>query len=111
MCKELKKSLKELRKLVKGYHTSGKALYHACGGELFPCDGLAMAVLDRSLNIVEGFLLLVPKHGYICGAALLRMPLDNVLRFHGVLYTPDPHDTAADIINGTSLRNTECCCL
>jgi len=104
MCKELKKSLKELRSLRKRYRTAGQALYDACAGELFPCDGLAMAVLDRSLNIAEGFLLLMPKHGYICAAALLRMQLDNVLRFHGVLSTSDPHDTAVEIINGVSLR-------
>jgi hypothetical protein len=104
MCKELKKSLKELRSLRKRYVAAGQALYDACGGELFPCDGLAMAVLDRSLNIAEGFLLLMPKHGYICAEALLRMQLDNVLRFHGVLSTSDPHDTAVEIINGVSLR-------
>jgi len=83
MCKELKKSLKELSSLRKRYVAAGQALYHARGGELFPCDGLAMAVLDRSLNI----LLLMPKHGYICAAALLRMQLDSALRFHGVLST------------------------
>lgn len=104
MANEVRKSLTELRKLLEGYRTSGKALYDTCGGELFPCDGLAMAVLDRSLNIAEGFLLLMPRHGYICAAALLRMQLDNVLRFHGVLSTADPHDTANSVINGTALR-------
>lgn len=104
MANEVRKSLTRLRKVLKGYHTSGKAMYESCGGELFPCDGLAMAVLDRSLNIAEGFLLLMPKHGYICAAALLRMQLDNILRFHGVLSTADPHSTADSLINGTSLR-------
>jgi len=104
MANEVRKSLAALRQLLKRYHTTGKALYDACGGELFPCDGLAMAVLDRSLNIAEGFLLLLPKHGYICAAALLRMQLDNVLRFHGVLSTVDPHETANSVSNGVSLR-------
>jgi hypothetical protein len=104
MANEVRKSLSELRKLIKGYRTSGQELYDACGGELFPCDGLAMAVLDRSLNIAEGFLLLMPKHGYICVAALLRMQLDNVLRLHGVIRTADPHGIAQSVIDGTSMR-------
>ncbi len=104
MAKAINRAFSGLRELVKRHRRTGQALYDSCAGHLFPVDGLAMAVLDRSLNLAEGFLLLMPKHGFICAAALLRLQLDNVLRFHGVLNCVDPHDTAARIISGISIR-------
>jgi hypothetical protein len=82
----------------------GKELFNACGGELFPCDALAYAVLERSLNLLKGFHLLLSNGGYTSGFGLLRMQLDNVLRFHGVVKSADPHAVANSIIHGVSLR-------
>jgi hypothetical protein len=83
----------------------GQALYDACAGDLFPCDMLAMAVLDRSVNLLGGFLVLMRNHGYTTGAALLRMQLDNVLRLHGVIAaTSDPHGVAEQVFGGTHVR-------
>jgi hypothetical protein len=96
--------LSEAEGLMERYRSTGQVLYDACAGELFPCDGLAMAVLDRSLNVLNSFVLLLRNHGYICGAALLRMQLDNVLRLNGVITSQDPHGIAAQIWSGTSLR-------
>lgn len=97
--------LAELEALSDRHGERGSAIFAACHGTLFPCDGLAYAVLDRSLNLLKGFCLLLRNRGYTCGAALLRMQLDNLLRFHGVVTTTDPHGTASDVINGTPLKN------
>lgn len=101
---DLEQLLTETRALSERHREVGAALYQACSGVLFPCDGLAMTVLDRSLNLVEGFLLLLPNHGYICSAALLRMQLDNILRLGGVTGSHDPHGVAESVIGGTELR-------
>ncbi|HEY9146647.1 hypothetical protein [Thiobacillus sp.] len=82
----------------------GKELFSACTGELFPCDALGFAVLERSLNLLKGFHLLLSNGGYTPGVGLLRMQLDNVLRFHGIVKSADPHDTANLIFHGVSLR-------
>ena len=79
-------------------------LFKACDGELFPCDGLAFAVLERSLCLLNGFHLLLSNGGYTPGVGLLRMQLDNVLRFHGVIKCADPHAVANSIFHGVSLR-------
>ena len=94
----------ELEALSEAHGERGGAIFAACHGTLFPCDGLAYAVLDRSLNLLKGFCLLLRNGGYTSGAALLRMQLDNVLRFHGVVTTTDPHGIASDVINGTPLN-------
>ncbi|WP_457417601.1 hypothetical protein [Roseateles sp. P5_E7] len=83
---------------------AGKAVFNACGTSVFPCDALALAVLERSLGLIKGFQLLARNGCYTAAVALLRMQLDNALRLHGVASTADPHDTACQIVNGTPLR-------
>jgi hypothetical protein len=82
----------------------GQLLYDACNRNLFPCDGLAMGVLDRSLNILSGFTRLIRNNGYICAVALLRLQLDNILRFYGVVIASgDPHGVADQMFHGAEL--------
>lgn len=94
----------ELEALAIFHGNNGSALFQACEASLFPCDALAYSVLERSLNLLKGFCLLLRNGGYTCGAALLRMQLDNVLRLHGVVTTSDPHGIANEMINGKALR-------
>jgi hypothetical protein len=96
--------MKSVEELEERHRTVGAALFEKCGRNLFPCDQLAMVVLDRSLNTVAGFVLLLKNHGYICGVALLRMQLDNILRFHGVVKSGDAHGAASSVSSGTQLR-------
>jgi len=72
-------------------------------GKVFPCDCLYLSVLNRSLELYQDFSLLRKKNSYGTCIALLRMQLDNVLRFYGILITKDPHHYANDMINGTRL--------
>jgi hypothetical protein len=94
----------DLQALFDAHGETGKSIFDACRGQLFPADGFAYAVLERSLNLLKGFCVLLSNGGYTCGAALLRMQLDNILRFHGVMKTADPHGTAWAVISGTPLR-------
>jgi hypothetical protein len=96
--------LKLVEELQERHQTVGAALFEKCEGNLFPCDQLAMVLLDRSLNTVAGFVLLLKNHGYICGVGLLRMQLDNILRFHGVVKSGDAHGVAEKVCSGTPLR-------
>jgi hypothetical protein len=96
--------LTALAELSDPHGERGQELFNACNAELFPCDALAFAVLERSLNLLKGFRLLLLHGGYTTGVGLLRMQLDNVLRFHGVVTSADPHGIANEIINGVQLR-------
>ena len=82
---------------------AGNALFEACTAELFPCDVLAYAVLERSLNLIKGFRLILENGGYSSAIGLLRMQLDNILRFNGIVMAEAPHDVANKVIHGTSL--------
>jgi len=81
----------------------GKKLIALSNGKIFPCDAFYLSVLNRSLELFDGFLLLVKNGKYGCCMAMLRMQLDNILRFNGILLTEDQHETSYKILNGTPL--------
>lgn len=104
---EVNKTIAELEELRNKHEDAGKRLFKVTNGTLFPCDAMYFSVLNRSLELFDGFVLLMNNNNYGCGMALLRMQLDNVLRFYGVLHTVDPHATARAMLNGTKLSTVK----
>jgi hypothetical protein len=97
-------SLVNLRSLHK---ERGTELFCSSSGKLFPCDGLAFGVLNRSMQLMKSFDLLLANDCYSSCAGILRMQLDNVLRFHGVLRAKDPHEVANSVLNGIAIRKID----
>lgn len=73
--------------------------------QLFPAHILYLSVLSRSLEQLEGFLLLFRAKQYGNCIALLRMQMDSIMRFYGVMRAKDIHDTAERLCNGDRLAN------
>jgi hypothetical protein len=90
--------------LLPMHEEAGRALFAACGAELLPCDLIAFAMLNRSVALIKGFEQITSSGGYMCAVGILRMQLDNLLRFNGIALTADPHETAAKIYAGEELR-------
>ena len=105
MQKEIGTSFTKLVELRDQHDSVGKSLMDQCSGKLYPCDGLYFAILNRSLELFDGVVLLLEQGNYGCCMALLRLQLDNVLRFYGVLSTNDPHSTANKVLNGEKLSS------
>ncbi|HEY9685407.1 MAG TPA: hypothetical protein V6C52_00380 [Coleofasciculaceae cyanobacterium] len=80
------------------------AIYKANNGTLDSVDLLATAVLNRSMALISGFITLVRNQNFLCAAALLRMQLDNLLRFSAIHHVDNPHDLADEILRGAPLR-------
>lgn len=98
-------AIDELEQLRDKHGEAGTQLIAISGGKLFPCHALYLSILNRSLELFDGFILLTKNNNYGCCMALLRLQLDNVLRFLGVLHTKDIHETANEIFNGTKLSS------
>lgn len=96
-------ALSRLEAIRDNHNLLGKNIFALSNGKLFPCDALYLSVLNRSLELFDGFLLLAKNGMYGCSMAVLRLQLNNILRFHGVLLTEDPHETSNGIYNGTPL--------
>lgn len=102
---ELNTAIGDLEALSDKHGVIGKQLFDKCEASLYPADSAALAVLNRSMSLIKGFILLVSNGGYIPAVGLLRMQLDNILRFHGISSSADPHDIANKVANGVPLRN------
>ena len=100
----LQRELEELEELANPLLEAGRALMDKCQESIFPCDALGLTVLARAVNIYNGFKLLISGKNYECAASLLRLNLDNILRFYGVTTCDDPHQIADEMLSGTPLR-------
>ncbi len=94
-------NLNDLRPL---HEEAGKSLLSKCCKDIFPCDLIALTVLNRSVVLIKGFVQITASGGYMCAAGILRMQLDNLLRFNGIALMADPHEIATKIYEGQELR-------
>ena len=82
----------------------GTALMKADNGSFYPVDMLAIAVINRATSIISGYLLLVKGENFLCAGALVRMHLDNLLRFSSIHHVITPHQLALEILKGAKLN-------
>ncbi|MFH1904977.1 MAG: hypothetical protein ABIK53_05600 [bacterium] len=73
-------------------------------GACFAMDLFAGAVLKRSMSIISGFVMLIKAKNYICAAPLVRLQLDNLLRFSAAYIVEDPDKLATDVLKGIPIE-------
>ncbi len=71
--------------------------------ELYPLDFLALAVLNRSLCLVSAFAMLIEARNLIAAAPLIRLQLDNALRFFASTLVDQPHEFAMKVLGGARI--------
>src|SRR5437899_1352505 len=96
--------LKNLRASEPLHLEVGLQMMKAADGAVFPVDLLAWAALNRSANLVPGFASLVEAWNLIAAAPLLRLQIDNCLRFYGVYIVSKPHEFAGAVLKGEQVR-------
>lgn len=101
----LNKSVKYLKDYHNDHLTLFKKMMNANDGNLFPLDIVASGVMKRSLNLISGFCLLIENHNLLCAAPLLRLQIDNVLRFSAAWLVENPHDFANKIMDGVPVKD------
>lgn len=97
-------SINNLRAITDEHQTMGAKIMRADSGNMFPLDILAISVLNRSLCLLTGFCDLVEKKNFIAAAPLLRLQLDNLLRFQGAWLSENPHTFSEEVLKGTHIR-------
>jgi hypothetical protein len=70
---------------------------------LYPLDFLAFAVLNRSLCLTSGFVTLIGANNLTAAAPLVRLQLDNALRFFASTLVDEPHAFAMKVLGGTRI--------
>ena len=82
----------------------GLQMFKAYGGTLYGLDMLAIGALKRSMAHCAGFTRLLEDSNFICAASILRLQLDNALRFYAAFLVDKPHDFATAVLAGTPVR-------
>ena len=94
-----------LKESKKTHLNIAEKMLKADNSALYPLDLLAVAVFKRSLSLIRGFTTLIEDENFICAVPLIRLQLDNLLRFYASFIVTEPHKFANDIIDGKHVRN------
>jgi hypothetical protein len=73
--------------------------------DLYPMDLLTIAVLNRSLSLLDGFVVLVRGSNTLAALHLVRMHLDSLLRYSAAWLVEDPHAFAMQVFAAKHVRN------
>jgi len=101
---KIEDKLKKLKEHIILYKKLWIMTAKANGGAIFPVDMLSTAVTHRAMCLVSGFCDLIERKNFICAAPLVRLMLDNLLRFYAVWLVDKPHDFATEILEGKEVR-------
>lgn len=83
----------------------GKQMFEPGKVGLYQLDLLATAVMDRGLSLIYGFTSQIRANNFTCAAPLVRMHLDNVLRFYAAYISEDCHAFTMKVFKGEHIRN------
>jgi hypothetical protein len=67
-------------------------------------DIFAWMVLKRSISLVYGFVALIRARNFISAAPLVRLQIDNLLRFRAAFLVADSDEFIRSVLSGTSIR-------
>lgn len=76
----------------------------ANGGNLFLMDLWITAILHRSQSLIEGFCIMIENKNFDCAAPLVRLQLDNCLRFFATALVDDRENFISEIMKGKHIR-------
>lgn len=83
---------------------AAKALAEADGGRIFGVDLIAFAVLNRSISLIDGFTAMIRARNILCAGALLRLQIDNLIRFYACWLVKEPHRLLETFMEGKPLN-------
>jgi len=100
----VEQDLQELEKMNDDHLAVAAYMLQVDQGAVFPVDLVAQAVLHRSLALLRGFCAAIRDENFLCAAPLVRLQLDNLLRFYALFIVEEPHKTAYQMFAGNPLR-------
>lgn len=74
------------------------------GTALYPADLIMHGVAQRSLQLISGFTVMVEQSNVVCAIPLLRLQLDNVMRFYALWLVPDPDQVLSALLSDTPFK-------
>jgi len=78
-------------------------------GQIEPIGIYALMVLKRSLSLIFGFAKMIRDRNFLCAAPLIRLQIDNLLRFHAAFLASNQSQFVIDVIQGKEVRQLKDC--
>ncbi len=94
--------LEYLEKLQNEHLEKVNQMTIADNANLYFHDLIAIPVFNRSISLISGFCLLIRNENFICAAPLIRLQLDNAIRFYASFLIND-NEFLKKLINGESI--------
>jgi len=101
----VEKALQKLKCYEKTHLKLHEDMFSGRRGGWYELDFLAIATLNRSLCLTTGFCALIEARNFIAAVPLLRLQLDNYLRFSAAWLVDDPQEFARRVVNGTRVED------
>lgn len=70
-----------------------------------PLKIFGFSVLKRSVSLAFGFTSLIRERNFICAAPLIRLQLDNLLRFRAAFMVINSDQFVVDVLSGKAVSN------
>lgn len=104
---DLKSIFENFDKLEKLFIKEAK-LFLQIGGEtghLHTMDLFISAIINRAISLMRGFRTLADENNYISAVPLIRIQVDNCLRFYAATLVADYNEFFIEYLKGTHIRN------
>lgn len=99
--------LAHLRASEEAHVKLGHAAISADGGSMFSPDLVLMGMLQRSLSLIDGFTMLVEAGNPTAAIPLLRLQVDNALRFYACSIAKDYNEVLVALLAGKPLMKVK----
>lgn len=88
----LETAITYLKQSEKSHFQILKDIFKCDGQAIYGADVLLYGVAQRSIKLTSGFIAMVVQSNAECAVPLLRLQLDNVMRFNALWLVKDPND-------------------
>lgn len=103
--KYLSQILLEISSFKDEFLMSSKRIMEAGNSKLFALDFLALSVNNRAISLVNAYLALIEDKNYLTAVSLIRLQLDNALRFFASTLVENSNDFVEHFIDGKAIRD------
>lgn len=100
----LKSKLDYLNSLNDSHLNKAQKLMEAGGSKIHVLDMLAIPIYNRSMALIDGFITLIDNN-FICAAPIIRMQLDNFLRFYASTLVDDISEFVLRVMDGERISS------
>lgn len=101
----LDKILYELSIFQKEFIESSKRFFEVGNNKLYTLDLLATAVNNRAISLTNAYVTLAKDNNYLTAVTLIRLQLDNALRFFASTLVSDSNDFVKHFLDGKPIKD------